>query len=85
MTTNARRQAAKANHPSTWTVTRTDNGPGVQGSKARAGSIHIRATDGVRVLNADVMPDEAKSFDPESHWALVIGQSPKLRFHGGSQ
>jgi hypothetical protein len=58
----------------------TDNGPGVQGRKARDGSIHVRATDGVRVLNADVMPDEVEGFDPERHWGLVIGQSPKLRF-----
>jgi hypothetical protein len=75
-----RKAASKANHPSNWTVTKTENGHNVQGSKARAGSIHVRATDGVRVINADVMPDEAATFDPEAHWRLVIGQSPKLTF-----
>jgi hypothetical protein len=62
----------------TWSVTMTENGPGVQGRKARAGSIHVRATDGVRVINADLMPDEAATFDPERHWQLIIGQSPML-------
>lgn len=75
---SARNKAVAANHPCTWTVTVTDNGPSYQGSKRRAGSMHISACDGVRVLNADVMPDEVEGFNPDAHWALVIGQSPKL-------
>lgn len=76
-------KAAKANHPNTWTVTVTDNGPSNQGSKHRAGSVHVSACDGARVLNADVMPDEVKGFDPDRHWALIVGQSPKLFRRGG--
>lgn len=85
-TTKARAQAAKANHPSTWKVTVTDNGPSFQGSKHRAGSVHVSACDGVRVLNADIMPDEVAAFDADAHWSLIIGQSPKLfKNSGGSK
>jgi len=78
-TRQARREASRANHPSTWRISVTENGPSVQGSKHRAGTVHLRAIDGGRVLNVDIDPSEVKGFNPDKHWALVIGQSTKVK------
>ena len=67
----ARRQAAKANHPSTWKLTSREH-------PTKIGRVAIRATDGVRVLNVDVPADQVEGFDPDATWALIVGNSVKL-------
>ena len=78
-TRQARREASRSNHPSTWQISVRENGPSVQGSKHRAGTVHLRAFDGGRVLNVDIDPAEVKAFDPERHWQLIVGQSTKVK------
>jgi hypothetical protein len=56
-----------------WSITVTPNtGAAYQGGgRRRAGSVHVLAKSGQRIINLDVMPDELDTLDLDEAWANV--------------